>query len=137
MIVELLNELDTDFDPILSSVVDIKTYAEKIINNAKIITYFEKGRLVAFIAFYSNDLETKIGFMSMLAVNKNNQGKGFARSLINSSVDLLKKEDFNKYRLEVFKTNIKAIDLYQKIGFEVISEMDFSLIMELDVNKQR
>nr|WP_315142674.1 GNAT family N-acetyltransferase [uncultured Flavobacterium sp.] len=135
MIVELLHELDKDFDPTLSSIINISNYAEKIKNNAKIMSYFDKGNLVAFIAFYCNDLETRIGFMSMLAVSKNNQGKGLARSLIKSSIDLLKNENFNRYRLEVFKTNNKAINLYKKMGFEVISELDFSLILELELKK--
>lgn len=135
MIVALLHELDKDFDPTLSSIINISNYAEKIKNNAKIMSYFDNGNLVAFIAFYCNDLETRIGFMSMLAVSKNNQGKGLARSLIKSSIDLLKNENFNRYRLEVFKTNNKAINLYKKMGFEVISELDFSLILELELKK--
>ncbi len=134
MIIELLHELENDFDPKLSAVIDIPNYAEKIKNNAKIISYFDNGNLIAFIAFYCNDLETRIGFMSMLAVDKKNQGKGLAKNLIYSSIEFLKNENFHKYRLEVFKKNIKAINLYIKLGFKVISELDFSVIMELELN---
>lgn len=134
MIRGLLNELNEEYNPPLSSVVNISSYTEKIINNAKIISYHEMGELIAFIAFYCNDLNYKVGYMSMLAVAKEKRGKGLAMNLINSSIDILKKEGFKKYRLEVYKSNVKAITLYEKFGFVIISEINFSCVMELEFN---
>lgn len=133
-IIGLLSELSEEFNPPLSSVVDISSYTLKIVNNAKIISFHERGELIAFIAFYCNDMNDKIGYMSMLAVAKEMRGKGLAINLITSSIDVLKNEGFKIYRLEVYKSNIKAITLYERFGFAIISELIFSYVMELEFN---
>jgi ribosomal protein S18 acetylase RimI-like enzyme len=131
---DLLYKLDNEFDPPLTSHLDIITYIKKIVANAKIVAIIEEGDLIAFIAFYCNDNINKIGYMSMLAVAKEKRGNGLAKNMINSAIENLKRKRFQKFRLEVYKTNINAIKLYQLNNFTIVEESDFSYIMELKIN---
>jgi ribosomal protein S18 acetylase RimI-like enzyme len=51
--------------------------------------------------------------------------QGIATRIFEESLPVLKKNNVNKYLLEVIKTNTKAFDLYKKAGFEVQREFDY------------
>jgi ribosomal-protein-alanine N-acetyltransferase len=130
----LLLKLDSEFDPPLSSSIDISAYTQKIVEKATIIDFLENGELIGFIAFYCNDNINKIGYLSMLAVAKEKRGNGLAISMINSAIENLKRKGFQKFRLEVYKTNLKAVRLYEQYGFTIIQQTNHSYIMNLNLN---
>lgn len=69
-----------------------------------------------------------------LKTNKNFQGKGFAKSLLEHIFNYVKNElKLNIISLVVYKDNNKAVNLYFKCGFEIYIEYDnsFSLIKKL------
>lgn len=69
-----------------------------------------------------------------LKTNKNFQGKGFAKSLLEHIFNYVKNElKLNIISLVVYKDNDKAVNLYFKCGFEIYIEYDnsFSLIKKL------
>lgn len=123
---ELLKNIDNDFIPSLSSKINIEEYSKKIFNKATIFSTNKKGELIAFIAFYCNE-ELKVAYCTMIAVRKNEQNSGIGTNLIKSSIDYLKKKNFNSLTLEIYKTNIKAIDFYKKLGFKIEDENQNSI----------
>lgn len=69
-----------------------------------------------------------------LKTNKDFQGKGFAKSLLEHIFNYVKNElKLNIISLVVYKDNDKAVNLYFKCGFEIYIEYDnsFSLIKKL------
>jgi ribosomal protein S18 acetylase RimI-like enzyme len=58
------------------------------------------------------------------------QGKGLSKMLLDESLKFVKKKGF-QVKLEVQKTNTKAINLYKKAGFEYLGDYDVYIIRNL------
>jgi len=59
------------------------------------------------------------------------QGKGISKLLLNESLKLIKEKGF-QVKLEVHKTNTKAINLYKKAGFEYLGDYDVYIIRNVE-----
>ena len=97
--------------------VDIAKYVDKIQKFATIISIFKKGEIVAFIAFYENDKNSEVAYLTMIAVCNNFWHLGYGKTLLEISIKEIKKKGFKLYRLEVKGNNLKAIKFYEKYGF--------------------
>lgn len=130
----LLREIDDDFDPPLSSSVNIAEYSKKMFDNATIFSVHESGKLVGSMAVYSNDPLRQTAFGTMLAVSKSHRSFGLGPNLIKTTVDYLRKKSFQKFRLEIYKTNPRVITLYKRLKFCVVEETNHSVFVELKLN---
>ena len=95
-----------------------KQIFESFGDNHLVFGYIESGRLVA-IAIFSYVLDTSE--LLYICVDKSIQSKGVANQLLSLSILELKKANINEVFLEVDMTNIPAISVYKKLGFEQIS----------------
>ncbi|MFC5498405.1 GNAT family N-acetyltransferase [Caenimonas terrae] len=127
----LLEEVDADFYPRLSSQVSIPIYAEKIVKNSTIFSIRESGRLTAFVALYCNDRVTWTAYMSMLCVAKGRRKDGLATGLVRNGIDYLANLGFLRLRLEVYKNNSAAVNFYRRLDFISVGENEKSHFMEL------
>jgi [ribosomal protein S18]-alanine N-acetyltransferase len=59
------------------------------------------------------------------------QGKGLAKPLLTESLKFVKKKG-HQVKLEVHKTNLKAINLYKKAGFKYLGDYDVYIIRDLE-----
>lgn len=130
----LIESIDKDFLPQLSSIISIPEYVEKIVKRSAIFSIHRDGVLVAFASVYCNDFVNFTAYMSMLAVSKEYRNNGLALNILKNCIDFLKNNNFHVLRLEVYKTNFKAINFYKKIGFFQIRETDASVFMELNID---
>lgn len=117
-ILELLEKVN-DRDGNLMIGLNLKEYVDKIHNKAKIISIQQEGKLLGFIAYYDNALDKKEAYLTMLAVDKEFQGKGYGKWLLGSSIKFLKDQGFLKYKLQVATNEIRAIHLYTSYGFKL------------------
>lgn len=106
----------------------VDQYIDKILKHATIINYYSANSLVGFIAYYNNDYENRIAFLSMLVVKHDYIGKGIGALMLESSLKDLSNKNFKKYRLEVLKKS-KAIEFYKSFDFEIEEEKENSFIM--------
>ena len=82
---------------------------------------------------YGNNIEDKIGYLSTIVVHKNYQGKKIAQNLIEEFKKECIKNKMVAIKLYVYKDNVKAINLYSKLGFKKIEEQsnyDYNITME-------
>ena len=77
---------------------------------------------IGYIAFYDNNQETKVAFLSMITVSKEYQGQGLGNRLLNKMIEVCRIKGMNSITLEVDKTNENAIVFYEKHGFSKISK---------------
>ncbi len=100
---------------------------------------------LSYGAFYDNSL---IGFVLNAIGNWNGfhtaydtgtgiikefQGKGIAKDLFGFTIKELKKHNIKQYLLEVIKTNTKAIQLYEKIGFQINEVYDYYIFQKSEL----
>lgn len=78
---------------------------------SKTFVYEDNDDIRGFISIINND------FIGALFVEKNYQGQGIGKSLIDYAKNL-----YDNLSLAVYKENEKALEFYKKMGFKIISE---------------
>ena len=107
----------------------IKLKKESDVDNEKVIKQLRKKnntekKILGYIVFYGTIENTDI---FEIAIKKEYQGQSFGEKLLKESVEDIVKKNINrnfsknKFMLEVNEKNVKALKLYEKIGFERIS----------------
>jgi len=127
-IVRFMNELDEDFSPKLSDSVDIDLYVEKLLLFSNFVCEFDRNRISALAAFYVNSSEKASAYLSYIGVTKGFRSSGVASRLLLLVESSSKSLGYSALRLEVYKTNSKAISFYCKNLYEVESESSSSFV---------
>lgn len=104
--------------------------AEKFASNANLIELEENDRILAFAAFYANDLVSRTAFLSMIAVLPEYRGRGLAQHLLDAMCTEAEVRGMVRLRLEVKKYNLPAITFYRNHQFSTVDELTDSYIME-------
>lgn len=96
------------------------------------------GKVVAYVIYWVIKEEATV---MTFAVRTDLRGKGIGKRLLMESIKLLRGEA-GKVVLDVRKSNIRAIRLYKRLGFEVVCERErfysdgeSALLMSLSVDK--
>lgn len=113
--------------------LDPDVYVRKLLDRAEFVTWHQGGSLCAFVAFYANDPDHVLAYITMVATRPDKQGRGAARSLLASCLLLLSAKGFRKCRLEVAVDNERAKALYLSLGFVEISREKQILLLELAI----
>ncbi|MEW8993362.1 N-acetyltransferase [Clostridium sp.] len=84
------------------------------IPNSETYIYEEEGKVKGFLSIMKGE------FIGAVFVNVNYQSKGIGKALINYA-----KERYNKLSLTVYEENIRAVEFYEREGFNIIlSQID-------------
>ena len=129
----LLNAVDADFSPALSSRLALAEYAAKLAANATIFWVSDSGQPLAFAGFYANDPSRELAYLSMMAVAPDQRQTGLGSQLLNSGIAYLRRRGFQRLRLEVYSSNTPAIALYRGLGFQLTRTSESAMFMELDL----
>lgn len=102
---------------------DLKTISNHIIT----ILLFFNNKPIGYGHLETEDNRTWLGIM----VSESEKGKGYGKVIMSYLISYCKKSNFSTIFLSVDKSNISAIQLYQKFGFEIFSDFSSkSLIMQ-------
>ena len=106
----------------------VKLKKELNVDNEKMINLRENNNIekniLGYIVFYGTIENTDI---FEIAIKKEYQGQSFGEKLLKESMEDIIEKNTNKnfskskFMLEVNEKNVKALKLYEKIGFEKIS----------------
>ncbi len=106
---------------------------EKIVENAFFLGAFNWDGLykfpIGYVAFYANNHISKNAFISSICVLNEYQRSHIGSKLMRRCIEISKKQGMERLRLEVLKTNDKAIDFYSSWGFEYEEERENSFYM--------
>ena len=133
-IYNFLKKCDNLFIPKLSSIVNLKEYSEKLSKKSIQFCHYVNGNLVGMLAMYANDFTEKTAFITIMVLIKEYQGRGLAKQLLIDAIKYAKNLGFKKVRLEVYNKNIKAINLYKKLGFRKHMNKTDSVILFLEID---
>jgi ribosomal protein S18 acetylase RimI-like enzyme len=118
-----LERCSDNFVPTLDSYVNIYEYSEKIVSNAETFEVWHEERLVALVAIYLNDPTRQNAYITNVSVENNFQGKGLAKTLLDSAIKKATLLNFKAICLRVKSNNEKAFRLYILMGF-IIDKKD-------------
>lgn len=120
----ILYQFNSVFKPtLIQRVGDLEVYAKKLYNNAQMFAVIKGLQYIGFTAFYSNDIENNIAYLTQLAVKPEIQNKGIGKTLLSVSMEFSRRRGMKVIKLEVIKDNIKAISFYKKNGFKFCQQV--------------
>ncbi len=121
--IETILEIFKEELPILQTSYEYRKYMSvKFFDNGTVFTIENNGNLIAFSAFYANDILTKIAYISFFAVKKEYSNQGVGTFMMNKVCELSKQYGMEKIKLEVHENNYIAINFYKKNGFNTTFE---------------
>lgn len=92
--------------------------------NSDILICEDEGKIVGFILLqakqrpdFSFIVPGKHCYIMDLIITENHRNKGFGTALMNSAKDWAKEQKCNIISLDVLANNMRAIKLYEKLGF--------------------
>ncbi|HMG10603.1 MAG TPA: GNAT family N-acetyltransferase [Mucilaginibacter sp.] len=115
-IIDLMSQLINDGSG-LFELDDLNTYVDKLIEKACLLTIIEQDVLKGLLAYYANDYENKVAFLSMLIISPSARRMGYGRRLVEFVFTELTLKGFKKCCTEVKEDNIKALTVCKKLGF--------------------
>lgn len=104
----------------LSQQMDLEAYALKICTHAIRFEAWENN-LVGLVACYLND-ESGMGYITNVSIAEGYEGKGIARQLVEQCIAHANEIGFKMINLEVEENNLKAIGLYENLGFTLLNK---------------
>ena len=132
---ELIIRNDGDFPVSLIQRVDLESYLNKIFQYGKAIIAVNDSGVAGCSLYYSNNLETKIGYITLLCVDSTCRKKGIASSLLEETYSIMKKDGMDYCELSTNENNNKSIHLYTKQGFKILENRVGELHMKKDLSE--
>ncbi|RXA21934.1 GNAT family N-acetyltransferase [Methanosarcina sp. MSH10X1] len=117
------------FIPPINQVVDINKYSNKLVQSADCFFIQNNGENIGFLAIYVNDYSERISFISSISVIPRYQGTGISQKLIDFSIEHARKKGMKCIKLEVNKSNTRAIKFYERNKFNIESTDNNSFLM--------
>lgn len=130
---EILERLSDQFyQPFLRN-KDKATYSKKLSAHAKFALFRDKlNTIKGIIAYYFSSDNNEV-FIPLVWVDNQFSGMGIATKMFQILHTALINRKIISSKLEVRKTNLKAISLYQKVGYNIIDETEERFIMKIDL----
>ena len=125
-----LKNVDKNFTPTLSSIINLSDFSKKIYDNATRFEAWHNKNLIGLISAYYNDNSLKKGFINHVAIDDSFKSKGISKILMKKCFNYGYKNDFKTISLEVAQNNKIAINLYENFGFKKYSQTSEKINMK-------
>ncbi len=119
----ILCEFDNVYEPPLHlRIVDLALYAKKLVSKGYVYVILKDAKPQGFVTFYSNDSVSKTGYLSQLAIKPDCLVKGAGYNLLKLFEKVSCENGMEKLKLEVYDSNVHAINFYKKNGYKVVEK---------------
>ena len=113
--------------------VDLDRYFAKLDAHAEILSDCTAGRCRAVVAFYCNDLSTRVAFITLVVVDPRDREHGVGRTLVHAALELARGRGFTSCRLEVARDNDAAQSMYRSLGFRLVQSNVAKDLLEVEL----
>ncbi len=135
-ILRLLEDFAECFPGLAGRVGSVELYAEKLARYAKVAVLKENGEEAGICCWYDNDREGRIGYIPLIGIRTEKQGKGYGKELLAFVCGECRSSGMEKVRLEVDAENGRAIAFYERNGFRRLGKArDVSFFYEKEVRQ--
>jgi len=126
-----LKKCNDNFYPKLDERVNLKEYSKKLFEKSVTFEAWEGPVLIGLVAAYLNDVENHLGYITNVSVLTDYLRTGIAAELMNICVGYAEEQNFKEIKLEVYKDNVPAIELYKRFKFDEFGKKDDFILMSL------
>ena len=133
VLMEFLQKVDKDFTPYLSQKIDLSSFCDKMLANAKLfVSCSTNGEIKGLVALYANDFTKKYAYIPLLAVAPMFRKQGIARTLMDSALEYVRGLGTEKIQIiGIHTSNPIALSFYEKLGFGLVDESNNREYLEL------
>lgn len=128
-VIEILNDYTRSLKSLSDGLIDKREYAKKIVKNGNLLLLKDEDKVVAFCSFYSNDLQSRTAFLSMIAVKRDEEKRGYGSKILEECERYCRSQGMKYLQLEVYSDNKNAVAFYKKNKFEIIKSNKEKLLM--------
>lgn len=133
-LIDFIRSLNNQFDPPFITRIDsFESFVEKICSQGQFDIAMTRQYLAGIIGYYCNDCVDFNGYISYLAVSSWCRGRGVAAGLIQNCIEFNREVGMRKVKVRADKPNLKAISIYQKCGFRIVSENNKKIFLEIEL----
>lgn len=118
---KIVFSIENVFEVPLSALFNIESVLQKVAAYGCFLEAYATENL-GFVALYANDLKDRIGYVTLIGVKEQVQCQGVGKALLNACEAVARSREMNSLKLEVSKTNEKAVSFYKKQGFIILEE---------------
>lgn len=104
----------------LPSDFNLNAYLEKVTEYGINFFLYEANESIGYASIYVNDTDGFIAFLSMIILNDKSRGHGHGARFLDACIDHAKFNGMKSMELEVHVENTKALNFYQKRGFDIL-----------------
>lgn len=120
-LLRIVRHLDKQYIPPISSQVgDLFAYAGKMSAHAENVIARVDDTDIGFVSCYANDVEKRVAFVTSIGVDAAYHGRGIGQRLLQQAERIARANDMRCIRLEVDRTNRRAVRFYQKQGYSEV-----------------
>ena len=112
-----LNKVDKTFPIPLSQKQDLHSYAIKLAEKATLCYVEIDNAILSMAAGYTDNLKDNNAYIAIVATLHEEQGKGYAKKVINEFIDVCRKKEIRAVHLYAVHDNVSAIEMYRRLGF--------------------
>ena len=133
----LLEMSDSFIPSLVSGISDLDYYATRLSVNAEVYQAKKDEVTIGYVAFYANNKNEKIAFITQIAVKKEQQSMGLGRKLITIAEKKSLEIGMESIELEVFLDNPRALEFYKRSWYEYLKseKENSSIIMSKKLHK--
>lgn len=130
-LLDFLQRVDKDFPTHLSKKVDLRKYAQKIIDNGSIISTLKDNKIIGMVVIYCNNIDSLYAYVPLVAIDINYRGQKISRALMLGAINYAKGLGFKK--IGIHTENSVALNLYIGLGFKIIDGTTERKYLELNL----
>lgn len=128
---DFLLRVDKDFPTPLSKRVNLRDYAQKLVDNGFVVSSIKDNKIMGIVAIYCNDYESMYAYVPLVAVDKKYRGHKISRALMSCAINYARGLGFKK--IGIHTENLVALNLYCSLGFEIMDGTKERKYLELNL----
>lgn len=105
------------FPHLTEKIESLEAYCEKLSKFANFYAGTMNGETFGIAVFYSNNSQSKEGYITLIGLKSEFRGKGLGKALLEKCEQTAKENGMTKMLLEVDNDNASAVSFYKKNGY--------------------
>ena len=121
-LLRFLREIDNTLPVPLSARVDLVDFARKSLEKGYVLGIEdEEGELACATLFYYHFRTETAAYLNLMATAPAYTGRGYAKAVMDAMEEAARKDGMTEFHLHTNDTNVAALSLYGKRGYEIIA----------------